>query len=454
MKRILLLMLSIAALQVTAEPIKRKPVHTRPAEHKIPSDVMQQQYARSSAKTTAAMKRMIANSYSANGMKADSNHYYYSSGRGSVNGLPESYFSTYTMTSYKQNVDIEFDSAINWHDYGTGFDRSATTIQVYNSQGKVITVDNISNYIRLKYDGLYDNNGTLTRITISDTFGGSGLIPKSYMYIIYDGQGRRIMDSTMDAIKNIQIGRRTYTYDSNNDLVEFASYSYKNNMWNLSYRDKFTYDNQRRKITEYCEGDYGNGFMMQQRDSFGYTGTAVAPTYHSIDLWDDNNALWDPYEILTYTLNGNNLPDTYIIYRHITAWDTIERDVYTYDGNGLLLKSNGYLYTGNGQFSNTPYDQSNLYYEEYYPQGITGYHKQEQLLVVYPNPTQSILTLEHSNTTTSITIVDITGRLVYEQATTGQRTQMNVYSLPQGDYIISAWDANSNQMQQSKFTRQ
>lgn len=455
MKQTLLFMLLLTGLSSYAAPLNRKNNNSmilQTESMRLP--VLQQQIARAAHKPTAVQRRLIASNYLANGAEVDSNRYYYSNGRGSSHSTPGTYFISYGLTSYRQEQYIQCDSAINWHNNGGGLDYSGTTTYAYNAQNKVTMIDSRSPYFAIQYAGTYNSSGKLSVITILDTFGGTAMIPKSNMHVVYDGQGKRVLDSTVNISTGVQTGKRTYTYDSNDNLQEFSSYRFVSGAWQLSFRDVFTYDSQDRVITETSEGDYGNGFMMQQKDSFAYTGTAVQPVYHLTSIWDDNNSIWDPYEALVYTLNTQSLPDTYIMYRHITTqWDTIERDVYTYDTHGLMVRSNGYLYTGNGQFNTTPYDQTNLYYEEYYPAGVHEMATEKRAISIYPNPATGRIELQLPETS-EITITGINGQTLHrEQGIPAGNKQINIENLPAGNYIVNIIDKEGAK-QYGQFVKQ
>ena len=455
MKQVLLFMLLFGGVSSYGEPLNRKNSNSRILQTEaMRLPVMQQQLTRAAHKPTGVMHRLIASAYTANGAKVDSNRYYYSNGRGSFHSTPESYYNGYGLTSYRQEQFIQSDSSVNWHDYGSGFYKDGKTSYTYNAQNKVTGVDMKSQYFSIQYTGTYNGSGNLSVITILDTFGGTGMIPKTNMYVQYDGQGKRILDSSVSISTGIQLGKRTYLYDVNDNLQEFSSYRFVSGVWQLSFRDIFTYDSQDRVVTEISEGDYGSGFMKQQKDSFAYAGTAVQPVFHSTDIWDDNNGIWDPYEILTYTLNTQSLPDTYIIYRHVTTqWDTIERDVYTYGTHGLMVRSNGYLYAGNGQFDTTPYDQSNLYFEEYYPAGINDITGVKNGIIIYPNPASGHIDLQLAETSV-ITITGMNGQsLYYEEDVPAGNKQINIENLPAGNYILNTIDKEGAK-QYGQFVKQ
>lgn len=438
MKKALLLGMLCTAITAQAVPLHKPKSITSATHYAVPFSVMQQQLSRAVHKPTATMYRLKATAYTANSAAVDSHRYSYSGGRGSANALPNSYFNTYSLTGNNQTQDIMFDTCFDWYDYGSGLEEGMTTTHSYNAQNKVTQTNYISTYGSSRYNGIYNTAGQLIRTEQLDTFGGTQLIVKRSIYMTYGTSGNRESDSAFSNSTNMPGYKRTYTYDSNNNLLVFTAYQYSNNQWRMSLRQTSTYDNNNRQLTQYTEGDYGSGFMMQSRDSFAYTGTAVHPIYHSTDEWDDNNSVWNPTEILSYTLNSNQLPDTYIIYRYDNnQWDTVERDVYTYDGNNLMVRSNGYLYTGNGQFNTTPYDVTNLYYEEYYPASVLTTQEGKPQVMVYPNPANNKIQVNVKDGISKVAVVGIDGRVLHTHAVKQAGVQtVDISTLPAGNYAV------------------
>lgn len=54
---------------------------------------------------------------------------------------------------------------------------------------------------------------------------------------------------------------------------------------------------------------------------------------------------------------------------------------------------------------------------------------------VYPNPTQDLLIIDNANCDKAY-IFDLNGRLLQTTPISGERTSINVTSLPQGDYLL------------------
>ncbi|HEY9177592.1 MAG TPA: T9SS type A sorting domain-containing protein [Flavipsychrobacter sp.] len=455
MKQVLLTMMMAGVTLSHAAPLNKKKAYVH-EEHKLAHEIAwQKQNARMAAKGTATMRRLVATTYTANGVLIDTNAHIYSGGRGSTHTVfPESYYDRYSMTGTEPKA-ILCDTSIGWSDNG-GLLWDGTSVYTYDAANNTTKHYYSSPYFMLQHEGVYNSSNKLVQVTTSDTFGGTALLAKTRMYIIYDGNGRRIQDSTVMIATGTQTGRRVYYYDTAGNMEKFESYSLQGgSTLQLFYRTIYRYDNLGRVLTESNAYDPGNGLTNNRYDSFAYIGNAMHPVHHRTATWDANLQAWDDYEILEYTLNAQQEPDTYIIYRHINQWDTIERDVYYYDTHGLIVKSNGFLYMGNGQYSSIPYDQNVLYYEEYDPATVTAIGAGSRQFVIAPNPAHSSISFKVAPGFTSMQVMNTMGQIVVreEGLYSGSKT-IDLSELPAGNYVITLHNPVDNAMVHAKFVKQ
>lgn len=456
MKRLLLFTLLLASASAQAVPVIRQSSKRQlPQQYMLPPDVMQHQLSRATHKTTATKKRLICTTYMANGVHNDSIRYIYNNNvRGSVHTNFSSYYSYFSLTGTNTAQYIQCDTMESWYNTGAGgLNLVSTTAFRYNNQNTVIQTDDIYSWGFFTQTATYGTGNRLTEVTSTDTFGGTGLIPKRRMYITYDGQGRRTMDSSYNLVTSLPGYMRVYHYDANGNMDTFTAYLYQNG-WEISSRSVYTYDIANRLLTQEDEADYGGGFMKTYRDSFAYAGTAVHPVYHKSEEWDDNSMMWVPTEILEYSLNANQLPSFYVIYRYNQQWDTIEMDAYGYDANGLLIHSNGFEYLGNGQFSQVPYDQSTLYYEEHDPNSVGSITATNNTIALYPNPATDILNVSSEGDAHTIRVVNINGQAIYTGRLVNGKATVDVASWPAGNYWVLINDSGDNVVSKAAFVKQ
>jgi hypothetical protein len=95
-------------------------------------------------------------------------------------------------------------------------------------------------------------------------------------------------------------------------------------------------------------------------------------------------------------------------------------------------------------------------------QGVTepcGYENiesnEQSKLVCYPNPAHDILTIEtnNSNSITTYSIIDISGRQIFSQSSDKSNLTINISSLPQGMYFVLSSSVN-NKITRTKFVKE
>lgn len=130
-----------------------------------------------------------------------------------------------------------------------------------------------------------------------------------------------------------------------------------------------------------------------------------------------------------------------------TNWNTVQaRNFYTTmatktDGSIWYWGTNYYGEFGNG----TDYD-TNYYISPQQTLGIcvtplsTPIFQQENVFTMYPNPAKDVVTLDYNLTDTNatVTIFDVTGRLVHEMAlnSVSGTNELNVSAYPAGLYLV------------------
>ncbi|MBS1773759.1 MAG: T9SS type A sorting domain-containing protein [Bacteroidetes bacterium] len=454
MKRLLPLCLMIASgVNTIAAPLTKSATSL----HISMYNVILQKQAQTTAhnKTTGTLKRLVANSYTNNGVLTDTNHYYYSAGRGSTHTDVTSYYDEFYITAINPVHNILCDSSTNSHLYSGQWYQTASRAYTYDANNNILQLISHSYSTYSLHTPTYNANNKFETISMADS-AAVPKVPTARMHIFYDGQNRRIMDSSYYVKTNKPYAKRVFTYDANGNQLQFNSYEYSTGTWQLTYRNTNTYDGSNRLITSVAELDFGQGMGLEfiNKDSFAYTGAAMNPYYHIDYSWDATNTVWEPNEILLNHYNTASLLDTYYIVRYTTQWDTIERDVHTYDSNNLLIYSNGYNYLGNGSFSTTPYDQTVQYYEDYFPASVNTTTTLAGI-VIYPNPAKEQLNISiQNNNPYNISIVNMAGQLQYTISGCTENTQrINTSGLARGSYIIQITDNAGKPLAQKQFIK-
>ncbi len=402
-------------------------------------------------------KRVIATSYAVGGSITDSNHYYYSLGRGSANTYKESYFDNYSCFA-TSNQQIKSDSSINWIAGSASMLKNETKIYTYNTDGTLndMVLKRGSFGTSSRSERYYNTSKQLVGQTYTDTMSGTEMA-NDFHYYFYNTAGKITTDSQYSQKNGFPVSVIRYSYNLKNNLTKAESYIFIFTGWALDNTSFYTYDAQDRKTISRTDNGTSNAAKVYNiKDSFNYTGTYTLPISQYHYTWDTLSAAWknDYYNIYHY--NSKDLIDTTYKYQYSTKWDTIEMNVNTYNTDGLLLYSKSYQYnTATGTYSTTNSDELKIYYEDYDPSLSVNKAVISHSVIVTPNPSKGIITVNtNAAAFKHITITDMQGRVVYNQTipetnNTTINTQLSV-----GSYILTLYDKQQTKINATQIVIQ
>jgi hypothetical protein len=181
-------------------------------------------------------------------------------------------------------------------------------------------------------------------------------------------------------------------------------------------------------------GDYGNSQYIVKTFYPQVAGDKVLLTFTEFDLEDgfdfitvyDGESITSPpfangIDLTGENLTGNNLPGPFQATNSAGAITVeFESDVFlNYDGWEATLTCQ----LGTDEFATTPE------------------------IVVYPNPTSSLLNIESNNPINNLKVYDMTGRLVIEKdGIEDIKTTLSMRGLSNGMYFVKASTGNSSQV--------
>lgn len=301
----------------------------------------------------------------------------------------------------------------------------------------------------------YDGAGKLESVASMD-YNTATPVRTALQYNFYNGQNKQF-DSTYSTLLNRPVRKRAYTYDANGNRTSYEFYRYDTaaKSMELDFRITYAYDNNNRLVRSVTEGDYGTGWALQSMDSFAYTGNAAQYTWYLNADWDDVANDWLPEDLVTYALKGNNDVDYYIFYSwNGTGWDTLEKDICTYNSDNLLQSIKGYLYNGS-TFNTIHYDGTDYYFEEHDPAGISGKIKDAVNISVSPNPVQHQLKLKtDTDIKGSVLIVNAAGQVVWKKEQLNLKDYViDMTGYPAGNYILNVQDAEGLRVCREQFVK-
>jgi len=395
-------------------------------------------------KTTVLPLRLTGYGYTNMGQEEDSVKYIYSGGRGSI--LPD---RNYYSDTYFPGDDqyIQSDTSYQWIIVGANLELYLTKAYQYDNNNRVKSFFYAKSGLYLKYDLTYTNE-LVTQVDISDTVNGT-FKPETRELRIFNTQNRLILDSSYSIATNNPVQSTHYTYDAGGNLIQ------KENWldiagWRMASRKSNTYTGNLLQ-TSVTEADQGNGLNNNSKDSFAYSGNNLV--FEALYDWDPITNNWRPAELQTYHYSTANLVDT--LYQQQwggVKWDTLEKDVFVYDSNNLLMRNFSYAFT-NGSFATTPYDNQNYYYESYFPAAIKGVTRKD--LSTYPNPADKQLYLSIPIATpVNVYVYNSVGELILKQEKIANIKQLDVAILPPGDYLLIINEMQGNISYQTKFIKQ
>ncbi|HLO70971.1 MAG TPA: T9SS type A sorting domain-containing protein [Flavipsychrobacter sp.] len=399
-------------------------------------------------------KRVIATSYTINGGIADSNHYYYSMGRGSANTTKESYFDNYNCLSTAPQ-DIRSDSSISWTSGSTSLLKNETRIYKYNTDGTLndMVLKNTTYGTTSRSERYYNTSKQLVGQNYTDSMSGTEMA-NDFHYYFYNAAGKMTIDSQYSQKNNFPVSVIRYSYNIKNYLTKQESFIFVFTGWILDNTSFHTYDAQDRKTLYRIDlGTVNAAKVYEFKDSFSYVGTSKLPATKHHYNWDTLTSSWkqDYYHIYHY--NSKDLIDTTYIYKYSTQWDTTEMNVNTYNGDSLLLYSKSYQYnTATGTYRTNNYDELKIYYEDYDPTLSVNKAAINHNITVTPNPSKGIIAVNTNTTTFShVSITDMQGRIVYRQHFAETNSATINTQLSAGAYILTIHDKQQTKINSTQI---
>ena len=309
----------------------------------------------------------------------------------------------------------------------------------------------------------YNANGLPLNETCSWTFGDGGTstqLNPSHSYIsvgayivclyVYDSLSN-ILCSYCDSIlvdsANSQGCQAAFGYQITNPYTnEVSYYGYSSDInstyfWNFGDNTTSTLQNP---VHTFANGTYtvcltittSNGCI---NTTCGYIGFGNSPCSAQFYLYPDSNMLHHYYAV---NMSTGVLPITCVWSWGDGTSDTIAYPSHTYSSAGIyticltISDSTGCSST----YCNSTYLQksgNSVIYVDVIPQSPSGIHEiyNDRNFIIYPNPVIDNLTIQTKEQGV-IEILNIEGQLMESIAVTGNKTDINVSTLPDGVYFV------------------
>ncbi|MCB0695722.1 MAG: T9SS type A sorting domain-containing protein [Chitinophagaceae bacterium] len=397
-------------------------------------------------KTTATLWRISATgNWAFNGTSleaSDSSKYKYSLSRGSdINAS-----SDFSIDDYGLGALINYDTALKFENSGSGLEPSARYTASYDAmtQRKVFTSQmpgsgsfvNASEH-RAVRDG---NNNLVKEVYFTWNSSNSQWDTTDVTEHAYDSQNLLVKDSSYHYSSGSTTPTEVsyYDYDSNKDRIHSLTLTWNGTSFDSSLQSTSTYSNHQPALV--IEQSYNNGWVNSSYDSSGYTSGGVY-NYNEYREWDTLLNEWVNVDLETRVIGSNGRPQT----AHISEWDSTAKQwsnvadaTLTYDSNDNPTRLSVYVYIGGIKLP-TPYYISNVYYEYYFPEGISNTPVSEALNA-YPNPANNNLNIMlNGKKDVLLTLTSMTGQTVrtLQAGNNNSKVSMNIADLPAGNYILT-----------------
>ena len=347
---------------------------------------------------------------------------------------------------------FEWDEAVNDWTSDCCFDEHSKTIYIYDENVNLILIvpyhgSEINGWRECSVRGYtYDENGNQTisaHFTLDETTQDwIGYLKREYGY---DENGNKTfeIDYHWDKTTNdwIEYWKREYAYDGNNNRVLITNFQWETVEWREDWKIKYeyTYDENNNILTKdyYLDHDI-NDWLVIMRYEYAYdeNGNRVLELTmdwnYSINEWEVNTKYeyeYDEYGKKNLQLKfhgdfGTKTEYFYDEYDNLIQRITFSRDEITEDW--MAREKVEWYYSNHNQSTQ-----------------ISKYFQNDFLLKIYPNPTNSIITIETEYPDLySIQIASLNGQLLLSKEFEGTTHQIDLSSFQKGVYLITIRSEN------------
>jgi hypothetical protein len=273
----------------------------------------------------------------------------------------------------------------------------------------------------------------------------------------------QIWDNGTSSWNNLE--RKTYTYNVFDKPLTVTYEGWQSGSWQNLKKYFFTYDNNGYLTYELRQNWDTPISSFQNGLQFNYTNNENGTVQYYIEqTWNNETNSWDNSKQATYTYNAFDKPLTIITDKWTNGnWENYNKQTNTYDANGYLTNSlhqswvnstNSYQnftqinYTNNADgtlhqrisqiWINSTNSWNNLDRGTYiYTNTVDVCETDEVQFTLFPNPgTDNInISLERESETT-ISVVDMQGKLIMTERFVGSQVSIDVKGIPSGIYLL------------------
>lgn len=227
-----------------------------------------------------------------------------------------------------------------------------------------------------------------------------------------------------------------YTNNSNGTIQQsiFQIWDNGTSSWNNLERKTYTYNVFDKPLTVTYEGWQSGSWQNLKKYFFTYDNNGYL-TYELRQNWDTPTSSFQNGLQFNYTNNENGTVQHYIEQtwnNETNSWDNSKQATYTYNADGTLHQRISQIWI------NSTNSWNNLDRGTYiYTNTVDVCETDEVQFTVFPNPgTDNInISLERESETT-ISVVDMQGKLIMAERFVGSQVSIDVKGIPSGIYLL------------------
>lgn len=336
-------------------------------------------------------------------------------------------------------------------------------------------------YKTLRYFYSYNSNGQLSNTLILGTWGNDTTwVNLNYYTNSYDANNN-LIDSIFqywNSTSWVNNTKHAFSYDSNNNCLSVTEkrfgtsggnwenyletlntydsvnkqtssksrqWDYINNFWWDTDSVKYNYDPNNRLISHaYYKSPYGvtPSWSYYGKDTILYNSNNT-PYYSFKKYWDSSNNQWRDLQKTSWAYNASNK----LIYRSIEDWNSGMNlwqnnitDFYSYDSNNMTIHDSSYV--GGGALR---------YYNNCFVAGMKEIDSHLKNISIYPNPTNSVLSIRSTLEYDNIKIINSIGQTV--STVENKLQKISVSDLSNGIYFIQLLNKKGIVLKTEKFIK-
>ncbi len=295
----------------------------------------------------------------------------------------------------------------------------------------------------------YDSNNNQTSF-LSQTWNGSSWDNVNQIMMTYDVNNNLISQLHMswNGVSWDNLFKSTYMYDINNNQLNELAQNWNGSSWENSHQTINTYNINNNKIGLVSQLWNGTGWDNDKKGTMSYDINNRI-IYELYEQW--NGVAWENMRQIFSTHGANNAIVTNGIYQNWSGntWVNSSKFDQPRDNNGFLQYET-FKYWDNSGTNITSGDST--YHYSHVLAGIKELNYKSLNSVIFPNPTNSTLSITSTIDCSSIKIINSIAQTV--SVIENKPNTISVSDLSNGIYFIQLLDKKGNLLKTEKFIKE